>query len=145
MPTILSRRATLAFCLSLVVLSALPALAADDVVKAKREIEPFNLSQVRLLPSPFKSAQDKNSEYLLSVEPDRLIARFRENVGLEPRAKNYGGWEAQSIAGHSLGHYLSAIAKSYASTGDERFKERAEYVASELGRVDANFFIRISP
>lgn len=132
MPTILSRRATLAFCLSLVVLSALPALAADDVVKAKREIEPFNLSQVRLLPSPFKSAQDKNSEYLLSVEPDRLIARFRENVGLEPRAKNYGGWEAQSIAGHSLGHYLSAIAKSYASTGDERFKERAEYVASEL-------------
>ena len=134
MLTFLSRRLTPALCLGLVASIVLPAFATDDVVAAKRSVEPFELSQVKLLPSPFKDAQDKNSEYLLSVDPDRLIARLRENVGLEPKAKNYGGWEAQSIAGHSLGHYLSAVSKSYASTGDERFKERAEYIASELAQ-----------
>ena len=114
------------------VLSVVSAFAADDVVVAKRVVEPFELSQVRLLPSPFKRAQEKNCEYLLSVEPDRLLARIRKFGGIEPRASSYGGWEAQGIAGHSLGHYLSALSKSYASTGDVRFKERAEYVVSEL-------------
>ena len=106
--------------------------AGDDVVSARHKIEAFDLSDVALLPSPFLDAQQKNSNYLLSVEPDRLLARIRKNSGLEPKAEGYGGWEAQSISGHSLGHYLSAVAKSYASTGDKRFKDRADYIVSEL-------------
>ena len=111
--------------------------ALDDVVRAKRKVEPFPMERVRLLPSPFKRAQEKNSEYLLSVEPDRLLANLRKNSGLEPRAQQYRGWESQSITGHSLGHYLSAVSKTYASTGDERFKERALYVVAELNECQS--------
>ncbi len=124
-----SRGALLALCLSLF---AAPTNAHDDVVKADRKIEAFDLENVRLLPSPFKDAQDKNSEYLLSLAPDRLVAVLRANIGLTPKAPAYGGWEQMSIAGHSVGHYLSGLAKSYASTGDVRFKERAEYTIAEL-------------
>ena len=95
-------------------------------------IKPFDLSQVRLLDSPFKQAQDKDAKYLLSVNPDSLLAKFRTNAGLEPKAKHYLGWEKDSIAGHSLGHYLSAVAMMYAATGDIRFKERTDYIVNEL-------------
>ncbi|MBI1390010.1 MAG: hypothetical protein GC154_16335 [bacterium] len=96
--------------------------------------EPFALEQVRLLDGPFKDAMDRDMKYLLDLEPDRLLAGFRENAGLEPKAKKYGGWESMSIAGHSLGHYLSACSLAYAASGDERFKERVQYIVDELSR-----------
>lgn len=130
----LSRIFIKALCFGLATTIATSSYGTGDLVPSRHKIEPFELSQVRLLSSPFKEAQDKDIEYLLSVEPDRLLARFRENAGLVPRAKSYGGWEAQSIAGHSLGHYLSALSKGYASTGDERLKERATYITSELAQ-----------
>ncbi len=108
------------------------ATVSDAETTSRQQIEPFRLEQVRLLPSPFKKAQDKDAAYLLTVEPDRLLARFRTNAGLEPKAEHYGGWEMKTIAGHSLGHYLSAISFMYASTGEKRFKERADYIVDEL-------------
>lgn len=98
-------------------------------------VEPFPLTQVRLLDGPFKHAQDLNIASLLQYEPDRLLARFRTEAGLKPKAESYGGWEGESLAGHTLGHHLSACALMYQSTGDERFKERAEYIVKELGEV----------
>ena len=110
-----------------------PAFSAEESKNDSRQsIKPFRLDQVRLQPSPFKKAQDKDAAYLLSVEPDRLLAKFRTNAGLEPKAEHYGGWEMKTIAGHSLGHYLSALSFMYASTGDSRFKERADYIVDEL-------------
>src|SRR5450432_3305756 len=82
---------------------------------------PFNLHDVRLLDGPFKTGQDIAVRYLLSLEPDRFLANFRKESGLEPKAKQYGGWESQGVSGHSLGHYLSACSLAYASTGDKRF------------------------
>jgi DUF1680 family protein len=107
-------------------------IMADDTESSRIRIKPFELSQVRLLDSPFKDAQDKDAKYLLSVNADSLLAKFRINAGLEAKAKHYDGWEKDSIAGHSLGHYLSAVAMMYAATGDERFKERADYIVNEL-------------
>jgi len=101
--------------------------------------EPFGAEAVRLLDGPFKRAQDANGTWLLALEPDRLLARFREYAGLEPKAKGYGGWEEATISGHSLGHYLSACSLMYASTGDERFRERAAYIVDELAAVQATY------
>ena len=72
---------------------------------------------------------------LLNYDPDRLLARFREEAGLEPKANPYGGWEAESLAGHSLGHHLSACAIMYQTTSDIRFKERADYIVDELEEI----------
>jgi len=94
--------------------------------------QPFPLSSVKLLDSPFKSNMERNAEYLLSLEPDRLLHNTREYAGLKPKGELYGGWEAKGIAGHTLGHYLTALSQQYAATGDPRFKERVDYIVSEM-------------
>ncbi len=93
---------------------------------------PFQLQDVKLLDSPFKRARDADAAYLLTLEPDRLLSRFRQYAGLKPKGPIYTGWEADSLSGHTLGHYLSACALMYASTGDTRFKERVAYILDEL-------------
>lgn len=100
-----------------------------------KAVEPFDLTEVNLLDGPFKHSQDITVDYLLEFEPDRLLSRFRTEAGLEPKAKAYGGWEGESLAGHTLGHYLSACALMYESTEYEEFKDRANYIVSELAEI----------
>ena len=92
----------------------------------------FNLSSIKLLPSPFTQAMDESIEYLLKLEPDRLLADFRSHAGLQPKGERYGGWESSGLAGHSLGHYLSAVSLAYAATGNTEFLQRANYIVAEL-------------
>src|SRR5262249_23762680 len=49
-----------------------------------------------------------------------------------PKGEVYGGWESASLAGHSLGHYLSACSLMYAQTGESAFRERVDYIVTEL-------------
>ena len=92
----------------------------------------FGLREVRIESGPFKHAMDLNTAYLLKLEPDRLLSRFREYAGLAPKAPNYEGWEAMGISGHTLGHYLSGCALMYASTGNKELSGRIEYIVNEL-------------
>lgn len=95
----------------------------------------FNLKDVKLLPgSPFKNAEDKDAAYLLRIESNRLLHRFHANAGLPTKGEVYGGWESDGLSGHTLGHYLSACAMMYASTGNPAFKERVDYLVTELSR-----------
>jgi uncharacterized protein len=96
------------------------------------KLKAFELNRVRVNDGPLKQAMDLNKEYLLQLEPDRLLSRFREYAGLEPKAENYEGWEALGISGHSLGHYLSACAMMAAATDDARLIERVSYLVDEL-------------
>lgn len=105
-------------------------LAVQD--KVTRKVSAFDLSDVCLLDSPFKTAMELNAKYLLSLESDRFLSRFREFAGLQPKAEAYGGWEKATISGHSLGHYLTAISKLYASTGNEQLLNRVNYIVDEL-------------
>jgi DUF1680 family protein len=93
---------------------------------------PFSLESVRLKPSPFLDAVNANLKYLHKLEADRFLHNFRVHAKLKPKGEAYGGWEADTIAGHSLGHYLTACALIYAQTGDEEFKKRANYIIEEL-------------
>jgi DUF1680 family protein len=130
-------------------LAAPAVLAANEEVQTPRDtmfasarIEPkipikafsFSLKQVRLLPGPFKEAMERDLEYLLSLDPDRLLHTFRLAAGLPSSAQPYGGWEEPDgeLRGHSTGHYLSACAFLYASTGNEKIKANAEYTVAGL-------------
>jgi len=93
---------------------------------------PFKLSDVKLLDGPFLKATQLDVKTLLNYEPDRLLSRFYSEAGLKPKAEQYMGWEKESLAGHSLGHYLSACSMMYQTTGDSRFLERVNYIISEL-------------
>jgi len=108
------------------------------MVKPSIEIQafPFNLKYVRLLDGPFKQAMDRDLNYMLSLDNDRLLHMFRLTAGLPSSSQAYGGWEKPDVElrGHSLGHFLSACALMYASTDDQRIKEKAEAIVSELAR-----------
>ncbi|RKF17642.1 glycoside hydrolase family 127 protein [Altericroceibacterium spongiae] len=95
------------------------------------------LRTVRLAPSPFLNAVERNRDYLLSLEPDRFLHNFHKSAGFEPKGEVYGGWEARGIAGHSLGHYMSACSLAFAQTGDARLREKLRYTISELARIQA--------
>jgi hypothetical protein len=98
--------------------------------------EPFDLSQVRLGDGIFKTNEELDQKYILSLDPDRLLHTFRINAGLPSTAQPLGGWEAPmcGLRGHFMGHYLSACAEMYAATGDKRFLERGTYLVTELGK-----------
>jgi len=120
-----------------------PTVEADTLVdglplkvkdKRPQQVYAFNLTDVRLLESPFKTAMELDTKYLLSLSPDRFLSRYRERefAGLQPKASAYGGWEQATISGHSLGHYLTALSKLYACTGDEELLGRVRYIVDEL-------------
>jgi len=92
----------------------------------------FNLQDVQLLDGPFKKAMEADVRYLLVIEPDRLLADFREHAGLKAKGDHYGGWEHSGLAGHTLGHYLSACALHYAASHDKQFLDKVNYIVNEL-------------
>lgn len=92
-----------------------------------RTIEYFPVENVRLTSGPFKTAQDKDIEYLLSLDADRLLAPYYKEAGLPPKAENYGNWENTGLDGHIGGHYLSALAYMYAATGNAEIQKRLDY------------------
>ncbi|CAM5704545.1 glycoside hydrolase family 127 protein [Streptomyces canus] len=77
-------------------------------------------SAVRLLPGPFLDAQATALDYLLSLDPDRLLAPLRREAGLPPTAESYGNWENSGLDGHTVGHALSGAALMSAATDDPR-------------------------
>jgi uncharacterized protein len=97
---------------------------------------PFPLNQVRLLDGSFLKATHTNEEWLESLPVDRLVHNFRVNASLSSSAEPLGGWEAPDceLRGHYTGHFLSACALSYASTGNDTLKQRGDAVVAELAK-----------
>lgn len=107
---------------------------------------------ITLLNSVFSQSEKIGREYLDGVDIDRLLAPIFEahNMPAPNNAKRYGGWERKSannwekspetfsLAGHSLGHFLSAFSECYAKSGDEKLKQKILYIVSQLESVQSN-------
>lgn len=107
---------------------------------------------ITLLNSVFSQSEKIGREYLDGVDIDRLLAPIFEahNMPAPNNAKRYGGWERKSannwekspetfsLAGHSLGHFLSAFSECYAKSGDEKLKQKILYIVSQLESVQNN-------
>ncbi|TQK10319.1 hypothetical protein FBX97_0235 [Herbaspirillum sp. SJZ107] len=115
--------------------AALPVAAALLSMPAAHAADLFPLRDVRLGPSPFLDAQTTDLNYLMVMEPDRLLAPFLREAGLQPKQPSYGNWESSGLDGHMGGHYLSALALMFASTGDAEVKRRLDYCIAELKRA----------
>ncbi len=96
------------------------------------QLQELSYGNVYLKDDYCKNAFFKETLYLKELEPDRLLAGFLETAGKSAKAERYTGWEVTEIQGHTLGHYLSAIAQAYAYSGDHEFKERAVYISGQL-------------
>lgn len=107
---------------------------------------------ITLLSSVFSQSEKIGREYLDGVDIDRLLSPIFEahNMPAPNNAKRYGGWERKSannweespetfsLAGHSLGHFLSALSECYAKSGDENLKQKILYIVSQLESVQSN-------
>ncbi len=74
------------------------------------------------------NAASKEHEYLLSMDSKKFLYWFYRTAGLTPpTSSGYGGWENGNVSwnfrGHAFGHYMSALAMSYASTQDATVKQ----------------------
>ena len=98
---------------------------------------PVPLDKVRVRGGPLKRAQDLDRAYLLSLEPDRMMAYYRIRAGLAPKGEPYRGWDGagRNLTGHIAGHHLSAVSLMFRATGDARFKDRADLLVRELKEV----------
>lgn len=102
------------------------------------KISLFSLKDVRLGDSEFRHIMELNHDYYLSLEPDRLLAWFRREAGLTPKAKPYPFWESEymnghgPLPGHIMGFYLSGISMMYDSTDDPEIIKRLEYILDEF-------------
>ena len=121
-----------------VLAAASGAVAAAPASPCEPKVVPFALGEVSLAGGVFKERRDVDADYLLNtVKEDRLLAEFRSVAGLPRKAVRYPNrWEGGQITGHSLGHYLSAVAALYAVSDDPGVKSAAkakvDYVVSEL-------------
>ena len=107
---------------------------------------------ITLLNSVFSQSEKIGREYLDGVDIDKLLSPIFEahNMPAPNNAKRYGGWERKSannwemspetfsLAGHSLGHFLSALSECYAKSGDEKLKQKILYIVSQLESVQNN-------
>ncbi|KAI1042368.1 hypothetical protein LB505_014491 [Fusarium chuoi] len=103
--------------------------------------EGFDLTQVSLTDSRWMDNQNRTLNYLLSVDPDRLLYVFRKNHGVDTKgAQTNGGWDAPDFPfrSHVQGHFLSAWTQCYASAGVKECGSRATYFVQELAKCQAN-------
>ncbi|TJY66086.1 hypothetical protein FAZ19_12265 [Sphingobacterium alkalisoli] len=111
------------------------------------KLQAFNLDQVLLKTNAhddktkFIENRDKFVSTLASTDPNSFLYMFRHAFGQkQPEgATPLGVWDSQDtkLRGHATGHYLTAIAQAYASTGYDKslqanFSDKMEYMVNIL-------------
>ncbi|GAA1972196.1 beta-L-arabinofuranosidase domain-containing protein [Microbacterium pumilum] len=95
----------------------------------------FHPGQVTLLDGMFRDAEQVDLDYVMTLDPDRLVAPYLREAGLPPRADSYGNWESSGLDGHTAGHYLSATAWLALPAGRAEVRHRLDHVVAELSRA----------
>lgn len=114
-----------------------------NILEKQNSLQPCAYDSVQISEPYLVNAAEKTEKYLLSLDADRLLAGFEETAGRTPDAERYPGWESTEIQGHTIGHYLTALAQAYVGTGNRAFADRIEKVCrrlKECQRVDGFLF-----
>lgn len=116
-------------------------------------LKPFALSQVRLGGGVFKDSMEVNRRVFDEIGPERILYCFRVNAKLPTGgAKPLEGWGSPepygTFPGCYEGHYLTAIALSYAQTGEVKLLDQVNYMVAELAKCQQSLggnFLFASP
>src|ERR1019366_6924015 len=86
----------------------------------------FTYRDVTLTGGPMEAQAQGARDFYLALSEDNLLNGFRLRAGLPAPGKPMGGWYDPNAfaAGCAFGQYISALARTYANTGDPRFKEK---------------------
>lgn len=120
---LISRREFLAGA-SAVVGSQIP-VRAEPSFSGNRFAE-FDYGQVQLTGGPLKTQYDRMRASYLGLDNDRLLKVYRERAGLSAPGAPMGGWYGRDgfVPGHSLGQYISGLARMGKTTGDKACCEK---------------------
>ncbi len=120
---------------------------AGKLITPNSKLKAFSLDQVSLKTdlhgqqTKFIENRDKFITTLAKTDPNSFLFMFRNAFGQkQPEGvKPLGVWDSKDtkLRGHASGHYLSAIAQAYASTGYDKalqanFSEKMEYMVNTL-------------
>jgi hypothetical protein len=80
----------------------------------------FDYGAVQLTGGPLKEQYDRVHAFYLAIDNDRLLKAYRERAGLPAPGAEMGGWYDRDgfVPGHSLGQYISGLARMGKTTGD---------------------------
>ena len=78
------------------------------------KLQDFNQDQVQVTDTYQQNLFTKDITYLITtLDSDRLMAGFKAMSQNVTPTNLYGGWESWPIRGHTMGHWLSAVAHAY--------------------------------
>lgn len=100
--------------------AACAARAAAAHSRASNTFTEFDYGSVQLTGGPLKEQYDRVHAFYLAIANDRLLKVYRERAGLPAPGTDMGGWYGRDgfIPGHSLGQYISGLARIGKATGD---------------------------
>ncbi len=138
---------------------AFPASAAATdkaLVAVTTPLATFPYADVQLLGGPMKRQFEENHARFLNLDDDRLLKVFRQVAGLPAPGEDMGGWYDLTgfsltrndfhgfIAGHTLGQYVSGLARAYAVTGSEPTRAKVNRLVKGYAETldpKAKFFV----
>lgn len=110
----------------------------------------FGITDVTVTDPYYANSLDKEIDYLLMLDADRLLAGFRETAAyaagmsadqrkeyMKDKTRYPGSWEDGLIGGHIMGHWLTAMAQACVNEGTSAedkaaLKEKLDYVITAL-------------
>ncbi|HEY6453000.1 MAG TPA: beta-L-arabinofuranosidase domain-containing protein, partial [Steroidobacteraceae bacterium] len=129
---------------------AAAALHADGPTSAYTVARPPAYTDVTLLDGPLRDQFRAHHATLMAMDEDALLKPYRTAAGIAAPGEDLGGWYNSSsafapprdmhgfIPGHSLGQYISSLARAHAITGDAATRQKVQ-------RLVAGFAVTITP
>jgi hypothetical protein len=130
--------------------AASSAAGRVDAATPGPAIRPAAYGNVTLLDGPLLDQFRAQHATLMAMDEDALLKPYRSAAGMPAPGDELGGWYNASasfdpprdmhgfIPGHSLGQYISGLARAYAVTGDEASRQKVQ-------RLVAGFASTITP
>jgi DUF1680 family protein len=132
-----SRRSFLQAASSAAALSAVRPFVslAQGAQAAAPELREFDYKDVRLTGGPLKDQYDHIHTHYLGLDNDRLLKVYRQHAGLAAPGRDMGGWYDPDgfVPGHSLGQYISGLARIGRTTGDPACLRKARELVQGFG------------
>jgi DUF1680 family protein len=137
-------------------ISAQAMAAQPGAVAINLPLQTFAYRDVQLADSPMKRQFEENHARFLNLDDDRLLKVFRQAAGVPAPGEDMGGWYDLTgfslerndfhgfIAGHTLGQYVSGLARAYAVSGSEQTRAKVNRLVKGYAETldpKAKFFV----
>ncbi len=100
--------------------SSLVGRSADALSSSREVLREYPYGAVTLTGGPLQQQYDRIHGNYLALDNDRLLKVYRQRSGLPSPGRDMGGWYDTDgfVPGHSLGQYISGLARIAATTRD---------------------------